>query len=780
MKTTNCFSRPLCGFLAVMATLGSASAQFTLSPPTFPTNGVIQVNTSNTLPNAIITLYQSSVLGGGASWTPVTTGSVGQTVFDFARPSANASFYRGASSLNLFQADFILGQLWTNQAVATNVIFANIPTNPPNVVFTITNGPLDFDSRTAGYTVGSFLTNSGATILSGLSHANDDLDNSVMLLTGFVFVTNGMIFAIGHDDGFTFQVGFGPTNFLMSFPTPNSGGGFGTNSGLSGPFPFQLFYGECNGPPAILFPNLPLPPFVTPTNGFASFGFVGGPFDITNENFYRINAESHSVVWAFTNNASWLSASPSGGVLAAGTITNGTLGLNANAYSLSVGVYVTNAWFTNLTDNTASILPFSLTAFGQPAPASQTVPAGSGATFSVAVPTGVGAFAYQWQLNGTNLPSGIITTVAGNGTAGYTGDNGQATSAELNAPESAGVDSSGNLFIADSVNNRIRKVSTNGVITTVAGNGTAGYAGDNGQATNAELNLGGAAVDISGNLFIADTFNNRIRKVGTNGIITTVAGNGVGGYSGDGGQATNAELNEPEFVAVDTSDNLFFTDSANNLIRKVDTNGIITTVAGNGTAGYSGDNGQATNAELNPGGVAVDISGNLIIADTGNDRIRKVSASGIITTIAGNGIEGYSGDNGQATNAALNGPLGVGVDAAGNLFIADSFNNRIRKADTSGVITTVAGNGTRGYSGDNGSSTAAELNTPISVAVDSSDNLFIADANNNRIRKVVLSSNNSVTLTLNNVSANNAGNYTMVIANGFGSVTSAPAILTVH
>ena len=339
----------------------------------------------------------------------------------------------------------------------------------------------------------------------------------------------------------------------------------------------------------------------------------------------------------------------------------------------------------------------------------------------------------------------IIKTVAGNGTYGYSGDGGIADSAKLNSPFGVAVDASGNLFIADEYNKVIRKVSTNGIITTVAGNGTYGYSGDGGSATSAKLNYPtGVAVDASGNLFIADEENHRIRKVSTSGVITTVAGNGTKGYNGDGGIADSAELYYPTGVAVDASGNLFIADQYNNRIRKVSKSGIITTVAGNGygagtnNGGYSGDGGSAISAELNgPNDVAVDAIGNLFIADQGNNVIRKVSTTGIITTVAGNGILGYSGDGGSADSAELNYPTGVAVDASGNLFIADYNNHRIRKVSTNGITTTVAGNGTPGYSGDGGSADSAELYYPSGVAVDASGNLFIADLNNNRIREVI-------------------------------------------
>ena len=335
------------------------------------------------------------------------------------------------------------------------------------------------------------------------------------------------------------------------------------------------------------------------------------------------------------------------------------------------------------------------------------------------------------------------------------------------------------MFIADGDNHRIRKVGANGMITTVAGTGTRGYSGDNGAATNAALCFPqGVAADGSGNLFIADSLNNRIRKVSTNGIITTVAGGGPN-FPGDGGAANNASLHGPTGVAVDTSGCLFIADFYNNRIRKVDTNGLISTVAGNGSATYSGDGGAATNASVYwPAGVAVDASGNLFIADEINNRIRKVSVSGIITTAAGNGTNGYSGDSSAATNAALSYPQGVAVDAFGNLFIGDTFNNRIRQVGTNGIISTMAGTGTRGYSGDNGAAASANLDLPSGVTVDAFGNLFFADTVNNRIRKVT--NTQGPVLALNNVTAANAGKYQAVITGAYGSVTSAVATLTVN
>jgi len=337
--------------------------------------------------------------------------------------------------------------------------------------------------------------------------------------------------------------------------------------------------------------------------------------------------------------------------------------------------------------------------------------------------------------------NGTITTVAGHTvTIGFSGDGGVATAAELSGPTGIYSDGSGNIFIADKQNNRIRKVTASGNITTVAGNGTEGFSGDGGAATAAELSLPtDLYIDGSGNIFIADANNNRVRKITASGNITTVAGNGTHGFGGDGGPATSAELSYPTSIYVDGSGNIFIADAGNSRIRKVTASGNITTVAGNGTAGFSGDGGPATSAALYaPTGVYLDGSGNIFIADVNNNRVRKVTASGNITTVAGNGTHGFSGDGGTATSAELKWPSDIYVDGSGDIFIADGGNNRIREVIASGNITTVAGNGTAGFSGDGGLATAAELNTPTGLYLDGSGNILIADSSNNRIRKVIV------------------------------------------
>jgi uncharacterized protein (TIGR03437 family) len=380
------------------------------------------------------------------------------------------------------------------------------------------------------------------------------------------------------------------------------------------------------------------------------------------------------------------------------------------------------------------------------------------------------------------VSNGIITTVAGNGTAGFSGDNGPATSAELNGPTGVAVDSAGNLYIADFNNNRIRKVA-NGNITTIAGTGVNGcdaggpalsfrvtlpraiavdaagnlyiadwfcarvlrvvngvvsiFAGSgnpgfaDGPAAQARFRYNyGVAVDAQGNVYVADSANERIRMI-SKGVVNTLVGNGNAGFSGDNGPATNGELNSPTGVGVDSLGNLYIADFGNNVVRKV-ANGIITTIAGGGTAT---NGGSATGAFLNgPTGVAIDPVGNAYVADTGNHRVLKVSG-GVYSTVAGNGSAGYSGDSGPATSAQLHSPTYLALDSAGAVYISDSGNHAIRKV-ANGSITTVAGTGTPGYDNDNVPAISAKLNSPSGLAVDGSGNIYIADTNNQRIRKV--------------------------------------------
>jgi hypothetical protein len=322
-------------------------------------------------------------------------------------------------------------------------------------------------------------------------------------------------------------------------------------------------------------------------------------------------------------------------------------------------------------------------------PTNQVVLNGNGVYLTVAVAY-TSPLTFQWQFNGTNLPN-LVTTVAGKGTIGFSGN--------------------GNLFFADNYNNRVRKIDTNGIITTVAGTNTSGFAGDGGAAVVAKLNNPtSVALDAAGNLYVADANNSRIREIDTNGIIHTVAGSSSTAYSGDGGPATTAGLNDPVHVAVDSSGNLWIADEYHYRIREVTTNGIINTVAGTNVTGFAGDGGPATSAKFsNPASVAANPIGGIFIADTGNNRIREIIPNGFISTVAGTNTISFTGDGGPATRAGLNSPADVAADTTGNLFVADYNHFRIRRVDVNGVITTVAGNGSGTYSGDNGAATNAGM-----------------------------------------------------------------------
>jgi hypothetical protein len=340
-----------------------------------------------------------------------------------------------------------------------------------------------------------------------------------------------------------------------------------------------------------------------------------------------------------------------------------------------------------------------------------------------------------WQVN---AQAQIITTVAGGGTTGL-GDGGMATDCTFYAPTSVVKDATGNLYITDRQNHRIRKINTAGIITTIAGTGIAGFGGDGADATLATLNEPyGIALDIAGNVYFCDGKNSRVRKIDIAGIITTIAGTGGIMSDGDGGSATDAQIGWPGCVATDNIGNIYITVGHAHIVRKISSSGIITTIAGfTNTPGYTGNGGPATNARLNtPHGITVDGTGNIYITEYGNNCVRKIDGAGIITTIAGSetGAIGYTGDGGPATGAKLRGPVGIDINASGYIYICDGFNHCIREINPSGIINTVAGTGVNGFSGDGSAATAAKLFGPTGVAVDAANNIYIADWGNNRIR----------------------------------------------
>jgi hypothetical protein len=334
----------------------------------------------------------------------------------------------------------------------------------------------------------------------------------------------------------------------------------------------------------------------------------------------------------------------------------------------------------------------------------------------------------------------LITNVAGKRTAGFSGDGGPAINADMDNPTAVYADNTGHIYISDWGNSRLRIINSAGIISTLAGNGIYGFSGDGGPATAAEINGPmGIYADNFGNVYFADIGNQRIRKINVNGIITTVAGNGVLGFSGDGGPATSAEFDDPAGICEDIWGSIYVADEFNNRVRKISPNGIISTIAGGAGRGYLGDGGPATQAELYyPSGVATDSAGDVFIADESNNCIRKVNTQGMLFTIAGNGIPGFSGDGGPANLSELSNPAGIGTDNRGNIFITDGFNSRIREINANGIISTIAGTGVAGYSGVGDSATLAALYNPISIMADTSGNLYFANEFNNYVQKLSL------------------------------------------
>ncbi|MGZ3862800.1 MAG: NHL domain-containing protein [Bacteroidia bacterium] len=332
----------------------------------------------------------------------------------------------------------------------------------------------------------------------------------------------------------------------------------------------------------------------------------------------------------------------------------------------------------------------------------------------------------------------IITTIAGNGTSGYSGDGGPATSAQFYLPGGIALDQKGNIYVADIFNHCIRKIDTSGIISTFAGTGVAGFSGDNGPATSAKLNQPIAvACDKHNNVYISDGNNNRLRKVDTSGTIHTFVGSGSYGFGGDGGPALSATISQPLCVAVDSIGNVFFGDYNNHRIRKIDTNNIITTVIGSGTLGYGGDGGPALSAKINsPDVVYIDRYGNIYLADW-NNVIRMVDTAGIIHTKAGiaNTLGSYGGDMGLASQASFNDPEGVVMDSAGNLLIPEEANHRLRMVTTTDSIFTVAGTGVAGYNGDGIPAYQAQIGYPAGIAIDKHDNIYITEGAG-RVRKI--------------------------------------------
>jgi len=333
---------------------------------------------------------------------------------------------------------------------------------------------------------------------------------------------------------------------------------------------------------------------------------------------------------------------------------------------------------------------------------------------------------------------GDIFTLAGTGAAAFAGDGGPASAAAINRPTGVAWLADGSVLVAEYGNHRVRRISPSGAVSTAAGTGTAGYSGNGGPATSARLN---APTDVEatadGGFLIADLGNRRVRKVSAGGTITTVAGTGQEGSSGNGGPATSALLDAPAGVASTPQGGFLIADAGGNRVRQVSAGGVITTAAGTGSAGGAGDGGPATSAQLNaPVGIAALAGGGFLVGEYRGQRVRRVSAAGTITRVAGTGSAGFSGDGGSATAARLNHPVGIFPTSDGGFLVGDSLNQRVRKISPEGLITTVAGTGVAGYSGDGGPATLARLNSPYAAVENANGAILIADGMNNRLRLI--------------------------------------------
>ncbi len=333
----------------------------------------------------------------------------------------------------------------------------------------------------------------------------------------------------------------------------------------------------------------------------------------------------------------------------------------------------------------------------------------------------------------------VIDTFAGTGEEGYAGDGELATQASFRGLYDVELDSEGNVYVADPKNGRVRRVDSSGAISTIAGTGVrrpTGPSGDGGPAVNARLvGPGAIALDADGSIYIAESRAHRVRKIDATGRITTIAGTGEEGYGGDGGPATVAQLNGPNSLEVDGKGNLYVAEYGGRRIRKIDRSGIITTIAGNGIQGFGGDGGPATQAQLDfVGDLAVDAAGNLYFTDLNTARVRKVDYSGTITTVVGTGVQGWAGDGGPATEAEITTPSGIALDAEGNLFLTEYWAGRMRKVDSEGIITTIAGTGEQRSSGDKGLAVDAALDRPSAIAVDPTGKLYVTEAYGYRVR----------------------------------------------